>query len=146
MGAAMECVYALILNDNDCALVRHVSTPGNTPYWTMLKAKLPTGQNPICAAQAELDSLGYRAAKWMYLGTYVDGESRVIHFLFAKNARLQTVATPGKNGVQWVSLEDLRYALLDGRIGKIGDATSIALAMYLTGSHAKREVTWPQKA
>lgn len=130
--SALEQAYALILNPDGQALVRQSRTNCTVPcYWNMFKVDLPDSHDPLKVAREELFSLGYESGDWVYLGSYTNAGKEVIHFLFARNARAaRSPFTPPKD-VDWVSLRDLRHALIDGRIGQVGDATSIALAMYL---------------
>jgi hypothetical protein len=132
--SATEQAYALILNPDGKALVRQTKTTCTVPfYWTMFKVDLPDSQDPLKVAREELFTLGYESGDWVYLGSYANAGKEVIHFLFARDARaaFSRATPPPPKDVNWVSLRDLRYALLDGRIGQVGDATSIALAMFL---------------
>ncbi len=144
-----EQVYALILNSDGKALVRQVLPSLNASiHWTMLRANLADNQDPVAVARDELFAYGYESPSWIYLGSFTSSEGRVFHFLFARDAQKAPCEQCGKNGVQWVSLRDLRYALLDGRIGQMSDATSVALSMYLMALHHKSEtaVTPPKPA
>ncbi len=134
-----ERVYVLVLNADGNVLVRQVHSIPRS--WTMLRASLDGNEDPIMVARMELSALGYESTHWVYLGSFSNAEGRVIHFLFARDARRTSSLGAGTNGVQWVSLRDLRYALLDGRIGQIADATSIALTMYLMALHQRIETT-----
>lgn len=135
-----EKVYALILNADGKVLVRQEHTNGSISLnWTMLWASMADNQDPVTIARCELSRLGYQCTHWVYLGSYANSEGRINHFLFARDARESLAALPGKKGVEWVSLRDLRYALLDGRIGQVSDATSIALTMYLMALHQRAE-------
>jgi len=126
-----EHVYALVLDDNDRALVREYSLPHRSPLnWSTFTVLLSQGADPMKAAQDELLTLGYVCTTWIYLGTYKNQQGQIVHFLFARNTRPASLP-PSCNGFHWVGLRDLHYALLDGRIHELGDVASITLALYL---------------
>ncbi len=134
-----ERVYTLVLNTEGKALVCHTDISQVGSEWSMLVASLPDDHDPIQAAKQSLYDLGYESQQWVYLGSYVSIEKQAVHFLFARNAyRVYTSPFYGKN-FRWVCLHELRYALLDGRITKVGDATTVALAMYLMEPHKRRD-------
>lgn len=128
---SIERVYTLVLNKEGNVLICQTEANYTGHAWSMLMTSLPGGCDPVQAARQALYDLGYESQHWVYLGSYVGMEKQAVHFLFARNAyRVYTSPLYG-NGYRWVSPHDLRYALLDGRVTKVGDATTIALAMYL---------------
>lgn len=134
-----ERVYTLVLNTEGKALVCHTDISHVGSGWSMLAASLPDGDDPIQAAKQRLYDLGYESQHWFYLGSYVNIEKQAVHFLFARNAyRVYTSPFYGKS-FHWVCPRELRYALLDGRITRVGDATTVALAMYLMEPHKTRD-------
>lgn len=104
--------------------------------WQVLGGYLEEGEDPLQAARRELiEETGYQSDEWQYLGSYVVDANRYVgtgHFFLAKNAR--QVAQPDHDDlerfvVRWVSPDDFREALFDGRVGIISYAVNISLAL-----------------
>ena len=133
-----DYVNALILNDADEALIIEGYSHGtNECSWQVVGSYLEKGEDPYKAVQRELLEAGYSCNEWLYLGSYMldtDGHMGVGHFFYATGA--QRIAEPSQNGLapfplKWVSIKDLKYALVDGRVGVIHYAANIALALLL---------------
>ncbi len=134
-----EQVYALVLNTEGNALICQTEADRPGHVWSIPMTCLPDGHDPVQAAQQTLFQLGYESQHWFYLGSFIGGENQIVHFLFARNAYRVRTSPFYNNGFRWVCPRDLRYALLDGRITKVGDATTVALAMYLMEPHKTRD-------
>lgn len=118
---------ALIL---ECALGRRAWSS-----WQVLGSTLGEGENPITAVQEMLQyHTGFVATQWLYLGTFICDEATqtgATHVFFARGAT--AVAPPQSSNlvVKWVQREEIRQALLDGRITQISHAATASLALLL---------------
>lgn len=134
-----DYVSALILNDAGEALIIEGYNHGTSGCsWQVVGVFLKEGEDPHTAVQRELlEEIGYSCDEWLYLGSYIEDANQhvgVSHFFFATGA--QSIAKPNHNGletldIKWVSVKDLKYALIDGRIGVVSYAANIALALLL---------------
>jgi ADP-ribose pyrophosphatase len=104
--------------------------------WQVVGGYLEEGESPLAAAQRELvEETGYASDNWRYLGSFIVDANRHVgtgHFFLAADAR--RVQEPAHNdleefSVHWVSLKELKYALVDGRINVISYAVNISLAL-----------------
>ncbi len=134
-----DYVNALIFNDAGEALILEGYKHGNSQSsWQVVGGYLEADEDPYTAVQRELlEETGYSCDKWLYLGSYTIDANRHVgvgHFFYATGA--QRIADPNHDDletydIKWVSRKDLKYALIDGRIGVISYATNIALALLL---------------
>ncbi len=134
----LDYVNALILNKAGEALVLEVEKPGNGVYWQLLDQYLQPKEDPFTAVQHQLQQMtGFQAKQWAYLGSHAVEASRLfgVGFLFCAQQAIQ-VAEPAPHrpegvAIKWVSLVNLRYALLDGRISIMSHALTVSLS-FLT--------------
>lgn len=130
-----DYVNALVLNKAGEALVLEVEKPNSGVYWQMLASYLTPKDDPFTAVQHRLEQLtGYQARQWSYLGSHAIEANRLFGtgFLFcARQAHQVTEPLAAEGTVKWVSLVNLRYALLDGRISIMSHALTVSLS-FLT--------------
>lgn len=132
-----DFVNAVIVNEAREALVLEGYKHGTGRIcWQMIGGYIEPGEDPLTAVQRELlEETGYHTDEWVYLGSYIVDPNRHIgvgHFFCAQQVRL--ITEPNHNDLEaftlkWVSLKELQYALLDGRLAAISYATSVALAL-----------------
>lgn len=133
----LDWVNAVVLNDAGQALVfESPRQTGSGVHWQVLAHFLPANTDPFTAVQTALvHKTGYQTNHWSYLGSHVIDSKQAEgngYFFSAQQAR--QITTPQPNGhtphvARWVSVTDLRYALLDGRIANISDALTVSLAL-----------------
>jgi 8-oxo-dGTP pyrophosphatase MutT (NUDIX family) len=104
--------------------------------WQVVGGYIEQGEDPLTAAQRELlEETGHEAENWRYLGSFVIDANRHVgvgHFFLCTNAHAVRQPDSGdleETRLRWVSLKDLRYALMDGRISIISYAMNITLAL-----------------
>lgn len=132
-----DYVNALIINEAGHALVFEESIQNNSKvHWHMLDQYLNREVDPfLTIQQALLQKTGYETAVWSYLGSHMmatDRPAGIGYFFCAQQARrtaARQLAAPEAITVKWVSLKDLRYALIDGRIATMSHALTVSLAM-----------------
>jgi ADP-ribose pyrophosphatase len=104
--------------------------------WQVVSGYLQPGEDPLGAAQRELlDCTGYESDDWRYLGSFVTEAHRHVgigHFFLCLDVRL--VGSPHQDDLEpfslrWVTKQELRYALMDGRINIISYAMAISLGL-----------------
>lgn len=103
--------------------------------WQVVGGYIEPGENPLRAIERELlEETGYKAEEWRYLGSFVVDANRRVgvgHFFLALNARSVTEPANGdleEASLRLVSFDELRYALIDGRLGVISYALNVLLA------------------
>ena len=134
----LDYVNAMVLNTAGEALVFEVDKPGSGVYWQMLDRYLQPKEDPFTAVQNKLQQMtGFQTRQWAYLGSHAIEASRLfgVGFLFCAQQAVQ-VAEPAPLrtegvAIKWVSLVNLRYALLDGRISIMSHALTVSLS-FLT--------------
>ena len=137
-----DYVVALVLNETREALVWVHEKPGGGTYWQMMERYLQPGEEPFTAVQQTLlMQTGRQTSQWVYLGSHVVDANQpagVGYFFCAKQTspsvpKLQTkeLCKPQAACPKWVPLNDLRYALLDGRLAVANHALVVSLA-FLT--------------
>lgn len=106
--------------------------------WQVPGGYLEAGEEPLNAARRELrEETGYASDEWRSLGSFVVDANRRVgvgHFFLARNA--QQVAAPSHDdlegfAIRWVTPEEVKKALLDGRVGIISYAANLALALIV---------------
>lgn len=108
--------------------------------WQVVGGYLEPGEDPMSAVQRELlEETGYRSDDWQALGRFIVDVNRrtaVGHFYLARNAYFsQPPAYDDLEDivVRWVSLDELRQAMMDGRVAGLSYAANIALALIALG-------------
>ncbi len=128
-----DFVNVLVLNEQGQALVFEREGRGpNILTWRLVSESLEDDADPLAAVkQALFRQAGLQSNEWRYLGSYTVGSylpARVGHFFVAQHA--QQIALPNIPGrARWVTMRDLRYALLDGRLSAISHAMTVSIAL-----------------
>jgi hypothetical protein len=134
-----DYVNAFVLNEADEILVFEATDNGRSwSSWQMVGRHLETDENPILAVQQELLlRTGYTCKNWVYLGTFVIDETQKAgagYYFCAKVPEKTLVpdAMHSKNQkLKWVAKQEIKQALLDGRIAVINHALAISLAILM---------------
>lgn len=107
--------------------------------WHLIHGVLAKGENPITAVKLKLLELtGFSTNNWLYMGSFMLDTNRPNvsgHFFSALDVESTAKASavnPGTCLFKWVSAQDLKYALLDGRIGVMSYAVTASLALLLS--------------
>jgi hypothetical protein len=135
-----DYIIALVLNEAREAMVWEWQKPGGGTHWQMMERLLLPDEDPFTAVQqALLDQTGRQTNQWSYLGSHVVDTSQPVGvgYFFCAQRTHQIVETAQRrqmlNGHQlcrkWVSLADLRYALLDGRLAMTRHALTVSLSL-----------------
>jgi ADP-ribose pyrophosphatase YjhB (NUDIX family) len=138
---ATDYVNVLALNESGEAMIFERSHGGGGfSSWRVIEGRVADGEDPMTAVRRTLlEETGYQSEHWMYLCSYTITDDRqelgVGHFFCARNARPITaesqlkLTTDRDQRLKWVSQQDLRYALLDGRISILSYAITISMAL-----------------
>lgn len=132
-----DYVSALILNKQGEAMVIEGYKHGvGSSCWQMMGGFIEEDEDPITAVQRELqEETGYVCDDWIYLGSFIVDVNRHMgtgYFFCAQGAEKKMEAhlpDMEQSQIKWVSLRDLRYALLDGRIAGISHGMTVTLAL-----------------
>lgn len=134
---AHDYVNAVVFNEQGEAMILEGYKHGaRRSSWQVVGGYIENGEDPLAAVQRELlEETGYQSDEWRYLGSFVMDANRHVgvgHFFFCLNAK--EIATPKPDdleswSIRWVSIKDLKYALVDGRISIISYAMNISLAL-----------------
>lgn len=128
-----DFVNVLVLNEQGNALIFEREERGPSLLtWRLISENLDEGSDPLLAVKQALShQAGLHSDEWRYLGSYTIGSylpARVGHFFVAQHAR--QIAPPNMPGrAKWVTMKDLRYALLDGRLSAISHAMTVSIAL-----------------
>lgn len=133
---ARDYVNAVVFDEEGQALILDGYKHGMRRCgWQVVGSYIEADENPLRAIERELlEETGYEAEEWRYLGSFVVDANRRVgvgHFFLALNAR--SVAEPTGDDLEdfslrLVSVDELRYALIDGRLGVISYALNVMLA------------------
>lgn len=133
---ARDYVNAVVFDEEGRALILDGYKHGMRRCgWQVVGGYIEAGENPLRAIERELlEETGYKAEEWRYLGSFVVDANRRVgvgHFFLALNAR--SVKEPANDDLEeatlrLVSFDELRYALIDGRLGVISYALNVMLA------------------
>lgn len=135
---ATDFVHAFVFNECGEALVLE-SVPYKRAWssWQMLGCSLVEGDDPITIVQNLLQQrAGYVARQWLYLGTFAANGAQqpgVNHFFVAYGATAVAPRYSSHLAIKWVQPEQIKQALLDGRIAQIHHAAAASLALLLCG-------------
>jgi len=106
--------------------------------WHFLGSLLNNKENPLTVSQHKLLSVtGYSSSNWSYLGSFMldtKYPEATGHFFAARDVKLikpNHSADPQTCLVKWISPRQLKYALLDGRIGIMSYAFTAAMALLM---------------
>lgn len=134
-----DYVNALVLNEADEILVFEATDNGRSwASWQMVGRHLKTDEDPILAVQQELLlRTGYTCKNWVYLGAFVIDETQKAGagYYFCAKVPQKTLVPDEKHSqnlkIKWVAKQEMKQALLDGRIAVINHALAISLAILL---------------
>lgn len=132
-----DYINVVVLNQTGEALVLVGYKHGlGRDSWQVVGGYLEPDEDPLSAAQRELlEETGYASDDWQSLGSFVVDANRTVgtgHFFLARDAR--QVTEPDNDDLEaytmrWVSLPELRQALLGGHIAISSYAINVALAL-----------------
>ncbi len=104
--------------------------------WHLVSGLLENAENPITAAQRKLLNVtGYSSHNWVYLGSFMLNARQpdvTGHFFAAYDVKLSAPLSASHQqscAVKWIPPEELKYALLDGRIGIMSYAVAASLSL-----------------
>lgn len=107
--------------------------------WHLVNGILQKGEDPIQAVQDQLLKFtGYQSDHWLYLGSFMlntnqpDVNGHFFAALGVKDTDHAHFFDVNTCSLKWVSRKDLKYALLDGRIGVMSYAVTASLALLLS--------------
>ena len=134
---ACDYVNAVVFNEEGQALILEGYKHGvRRTSWQVVGGYLEGQEDPLTAIQRELlEETGYHSDEWRYLGSFVVDANRRVgtgHFFIGFNAR--PAAEPTHQDledftIRWVSVKELLYAVMDGRINILSYALNITLAL-----------------
>jgi ADP-ribose pyrophosphatase len=106
--------------------------------WQVVGGYLEDGEEPEAAARREmLEESGYESNEWQALGSFVVDANRragMAHIFLARHARpADRVESDDleQMKLRWVTVEEARRALYDGRVAIISTAMALGLALPL---------------
>lgn len=130
-----EYVNAVVFNEaGDALIIEMPGTQQAVGKWSMIETMICDSDDPLTAVQrALLEKTGYSTSTWHYIGTYLrdgGGFEGAGHIFVAHAAKKCDSSEEDKeSGARWISIEELRYGLLDGRILSFRYALNVALAL-----------------
>lgn len=144
---AHDYVNVVVFDEQGKALILEGYKHGaRRSSWQVVGGYLENDEDPLSAAQRELrEETGYESEEWRYLGSFIMDANRHVgvgHFFLCLNAREVTTPHPDDLedcSIRWVSLKDLQYALVDGRISIISYAMNISLALMALNKLGRNE-------
>lgn len=146
-------VNAVVLNETGQIMILEGYKHGlGRSSWQAPGGYLEEGEEPLAAIRRELlEETGYASEEWQSLGSFVVDANRHVgvgHFFLARDAG--QVAAPNHNDlegfeVRWVSPEEARSALLDGRVGIVSYAANLAIALLIIGDTQRPSEQWPAR-
>jgi ADP-ribose pyrophosphatase len=133
--------YAIVVAENEAGaiLVLEGYKHGlGQSSWHMVGGYLEPGEEPSETARRELlEEAGCASSHWQALGSFVVDANRragIAHLFLARHtypADKHESDDIEQVTLQWISPEEVRKALYDGRIGVISSAMAVALALPL---------------
>lgn len=133
-----DCVNAFVINEAGEILILENQLNGRSwDSWRVVGCDLENGEDPIMTVQQNLrHQTGLVCEDWIYLGTYILSEVQekgASHFFCAQ--KVISITQPHveyrHNTIRWISKQELKQALLDGRIAMMNHAAAICLAIVL---------------
>lgn len=134
---ARDYVNILVFNVHGLAMLVESYQHGvGRASWQVVSGYLEEEEDPWDAAQRVLvTQTGYSGEEWLYLGSFVVDADRHVgtgHYFVLYNAgKVAEPAATAENEstFNWVTPEDLKNALWDGRIGAVSYAITISLGL-----------------
>lgn len=140
-----DYINAVVINEAGEALIMTGYKHGiGRSNWQVVAGYMEDGEDPLTAVKRELrEETGFACDDWHFLGSYAVDSNRHIamgHFFCgvgAKQVASQENDDLEHYSVQWVSLDELKTALQDGRIatGSYALAVSLSLLTVLKREH-----------
>ena len=134
-----DYVNALVLNHaGEAMILEGYKHGGGWSSWQVVGGYLDDDEDPYTAVRRELlEETGYACDTWFYVGSYTVDANRHVgvgHFFYATGA--YRLAEPNHHdleefAVKWVSVKELKCALIDGRIATMSYAANVALALLM---------------
>lgn len=107
--------------------------------WHLVNGILDKKEDPILAVQQKLLTFtGFHSDNWLYMGSFMlkanqpDVNGHFFAAMGVKSTMNPHYFDPNACCIKWVSRKDLKYALLDGRIGIMSYAVTASLALLLS--------------
>lgn len=149
MVDARDYVNAVVFDEQGQALILDGYKHGMRRCgWQVVGGYVESGENPLRAIERELlEETGYKAEEWRYLGSFVVDANRRVgvgHFFLALNASAVVEPVNGdleESSLRLVPFDELRYALVDGRLGVISYALNVMLAFMALEKMGRNEET-----
>lgn len=134
-----DYVNVFVVNEVGEVLILEGTDNGRSwSSWQMAGRDLKLNEDPMLVAQQDLLlRTGYVCKNWMYLGTFVIDETQKAGAGYFFCAKLQKkITTPDQTYAQnlrlkWVPKQEIKQALVDGRIAVINHAVAVSLAMVM---------------
>ena len=131
-----DYVNAFVVNETGEAMIVEHSPDGHAwGSWRIFGQQIQNGEDPLTAVQTTLlQRTGYAAGQWLYLGTYViddAGLAGVGHFFCARQSKKMAEPVGHELNLKWVPRQQIKRALLDGRIAVINHAVAVSLALVM---------------
>ena len=137
-----DYVNVLVVDGEGSALIIEGYKHGTgKSTWQTIGGYLEPDEDPYSAAQRELlEEAGLECGKWRHLSSFVIDANRkmgVAHFFLGYGPI--KVAEPNSGDLEaqqlkWVSLQELKRALWDGRLGVLSYGSNVALALLALGA------------
>lgn len=130
-----DWVNAAIFNADGKVLVWEAYQHGTGwVVWQIVNGYVNAGEDPITAVKRELEKTGYTCEDWIYMGSYVADAHQHVgvgHFFSTRRAiPIPNFVPDYKDRMpKWVSLQELRHALVDGRLATLNSAMCVALTL-----------------
>lgn len=133
-----DYVNVFVMNEaGDVLIIENRQNGRNWGSWRVAGRCLAAGEDPILAVQQDLRwQTGLVCNSWTYLGTFVMDEQKTEgagHFFCAH--KVTQVSLPQAqyhdNHIRWINKQELKQALLDGRIAALKNAVAICLALVV---------------
>lgn len=130
-----DMVNAAVFNETGHILVMESYKHGTGwVSWQVVTGYLEEGDDPITAVKRELEKTGYTSDDWIYMGSFVADAHQHIgvgHFFSTRSISTlpDTEQKRADKRFKWVSLQELRHALVDGRLATINSAMCVSLAL-----------------
>lgn len=130
-----DMVNAAVFDENGRILVLETYRHGTGwVSWQVITGHLEEGEDPITAVKRELEKTGYTSDDWIYIGSYVADAHQHVgvgHFFSTRTIEPlpDSTAKRADPRLKWVSLQELRHALVDGRLATINSAMCVSLAL-----------------
>jgi 8-oxo-dGTP pyrophosphatase MutT (NUDIX family) len=145
---ARDYVNVVVFNGLGQALILEGYKHGaRRSSWQVVGGYLEPDEDPLSAAQRELlEEAGHHSEQWRYLGSFIVDANRHVgtgHFFLCLDAREIAAPTPDDLepfSLRWVSLKELKYALMDGRISVISYAMNVSLALVALNKLSQNQV------